>query len=39
MSTGVYVKQLMFGPWNDIDPYVISLFYFLGKTLTNPKLI
>ncbi|UJR13723.1 hypothetical protein I4U23_000734 [Adineta vaga] len=29
-STGVYVKQLMFGPWNDIDPYIISLFYFLG---------
>ncbi|CAF3294638.1 unnamed protein product [Rotaria sp. Silwood2] len=29
-STTVYIKQLMFGPWNDIDPYVISLFYFLG---------
>lgn len=34
-STSLYVQQLMFGPWNGIDPYVISLFYFLGKFDTN----
>ncbi|CAF0893797.1 unnamed protein product [Rotaria sordida] len=28
--TFLYVKQLTFGPWNDIDPYVITLFYYLG---------
>ena len=30
-STGVYVKQLVFGSYNDIDTYIVSLFYLMGK--------
>lgn len=30
-STSQYVKQLIFGPYNDIDAYIISLFYFMGN--------
>ncbi|CAM4832683.1 unnamed protein product [Rotaria magnacalcarata] len=29
-STSVYIRKLMLGPWNNIDPYVIALFWFLG---------
>jgi len=31
-STGVLLKQLLFGPWHSIDPFVISLFYLMGKS-------
>ncbi|CAF0746283.1 unnamed protein product [Didymodactylos carnosus] len=33
--TSRYVKQLMFGPYHDIDAYVISLFYVMGTAFIN----
>ena len=31
-STSRYVKQLIFGPYGDIEPYIICLFSFMGRS-------
>ena len=38
-STSDYVKQLMFGPFDGIDAYVIALFYLMGRNPLNLNLI
>ena len=37
-STRTYVKQLIFGPYSDIEPYIICVFAFMGKVFVEKYL-
>lgn len=30
-STYLYTQEMTFGPWKNIDAYVLAVFWFLGK--------